>query len=807
MMFHSTDSMSVARKASSLSVSLSAALRRLLLLCVCAAITTTIAPAQGEYDDEGAGPMSVWQQSRQTQWQIQREYIERLKQRAAAEPENVAYQLDLGRAYYWMALERDTQAQAEAEQAFRQILAREPDNAVALAYHGALLGIKVGTNIIPHDQITAVMNRAHEELDRAVRLAPDSVEVRELRGYASFYTPSIFGRDQLAIEDFTRAIELLERSPGTERARAKSHLILGDTYNKMGEAAAARANWERSRELAPNTGLAAAAEARLRSLAEQPAKPDTNLKELVAFFGFLAGLIIFALLSVMVLRDLKRVRRRGMFASLVISLTALIWNAVNLILVMAEAIGAGAAFPPQGWWRSGLLLALALSPIPLGIFAAYRFYQATFIDIVLKRGAALLVLLALSLPFAQLVEARLLSPLLRMTNPALRSIFFTGVWIGLIALYPPLRDYIYGLFDRYLFKRRNRALLLEALDERLYAVTDKASLLRAATDTLRDAFVCKEARFVPKQELSERFSEQLKLKDAVLVRPQVEGGRLEIGLAHGEIKLALSIRVGGELLGAIMLGERAYGQDYLSEDLSLLRAAVSQINRALENMNLHEVRRKHAIAEEELRKLVAESELKALRAQIDPHFFFNALNSVAALISRKPEAAEEMIEDLAELFRHSFKPGHAFITLGEELQLVETYLKIERMRLGEKLQYRKAVSKEALAVRIPALTIQPLVENAVKHGLGGSHEGGVITLSAAVKRDCLNVIVSDTGAGIPASELPQILSRGVGLANVNGRLVGLYGVGAGLRVDSLHGQGTTISFTTPLTAQKAVAVA
>ena len=774
-----------------------------LFLCTC--VFSAHAQGEQQYDEASVSrPLSVWQQSQQAQQQLQREHIERLQHRAAAEPDNIAHRLDLGRAFYWLALERDYQAQSEAEQVYRQILEREPDNAVALAYHGALLGLKLGSNIVPQDQL-AVLTQAHKEQDRAVRLAPDSIEVRELRGYTNFYTPSIFNRDSLAVEDFTRALHLLERSSGTEAPRAKFHLILGDTYNKMGAGGDARANWERTVSLAPNSGLVVAAEARLRSAAEQPVKPDTNFKELIAFFGFLAGTIIFTLLSVMVLRDSRKALRlrHGMFASLLVSLSALLWNGLNFALVTAEAMGALTESFSAGWRSNGWLLALALSPIPFGIFAAHRFYQATFIDIVLKRGAALLVLLGLSLPYAQLIESRLLSPFLQMTNPALRSIFLTALWIGLIAIYPSLRDYIYGLFDFYLFKRRSRARLLETLEEKLQSVTDTESLLKTAAETLKNAFACKEARFVPKHELSERlFERMIGRNDLLLVREQTENDEPETGLTGKDDRLALVICVGnGDFSGAIVLGERAYRQDYLSEDLSSLRAAAAQINRALENIRLHEARRKHAIAEEELRKLVAESELKALRAQIDPHFFFNALNSVTALISRKPAAAEELIEDLADLFRHSFKQSSNFITLGEEMQMVETYLKVEKMRLGEKLQYRKAISSGALSVKIPALTVQPLVENAVKHGIGGLQDGGLVTLSATIKNDCLNIIVSDTGAGIPASELPQILSRGVGLGNVNDRLVRIYKGNTRLNVDSACRQGTTVSFTIPLVMQ------
>jgi two-component system, LytTR family, sensor histidine kinase LytS len=212
----------------------------------------------------------------------------------------------------------------------------------------------------------------------------------------------------------------------------------------------------------------------------------------------------------------------------------------------------------------------------------------------------------------------------------------------------------------------------------------------------------------------------------------------------------------------------------------------------------YEAQRKRAVAEEELRRLLAQAELRALRAQIDPHFFFNALNSVIALIHRDPAAAEELIEDLSDLFRHSFKPSRDFIALGEELNLVETYLKVEKRRFGDKLRFNKVISPEALTARIPALTVQPLVENAVKHGIGDLPEGGQITLSASVKDGLLNIAIADTGVGLPSAQAPQLFKRGVGLSNINERLSALYGAQSRLRIDSQPGQGAIVSFAIPL---------
>ena len=327
--------------------------------------------------DERA-PVLLWEQSRERR----REYVEYLKERSAADPGNRRLLLDLARGYYSMAMEQDVAAIAEAEKLFNRILADEPQNATALAYRGALLGFRLGFGLTPQDQMYALMRESSANLDRAVALAPDDIEIRGIRGYVSIFTPSFAGRNQFAVEDFAHIIRLLERQPSTERRRAELHLTLGDAYRKAGDNENARRSWLRAIELAPGASAAGAAESRLRVVAEQSAGSD--FKEIVAFFGFTIGAAIFAILSFLLLRDLKRARRRraGIRAALFVSLAAFAWNGLNLLSVIFNALGERALGGLRAWRQSEVALIAMLSPIPFGLIAAYRFYKATFMQTV-----------------------------------------------------------------------------------------------------------------------------------------------------------------------------------------------------------------------------------------------------------------------------------------------------------------------------------------------------------------------------------------------------------------------------------------
>ena len=193
-------------------------------------------------------------------------------------------------------------------------------------------------------------------------------------------------------------------------------------------------------------------------------------------------------------------------------------------------------------------------------------------------------------------------------------------------------------------------------------------------------------------------------------------------------------------------------------------AFVSEANR---NLRAEEVRREAAEA------LKVKAELAVLRAQLNPHFLFNTLNSVLGLMSQNTENAKTALTQLAEMLRYALRDypveSDDDVSLREELQFVDTYLALEKLRLGDRLQVEHRIDSEMLACRLPALTIQPLVENAIRHGISPRSRRGTVTLNAERQGNALAIRISDDGLG--AEPERALSASGTGIRTVRQRLV------------------------------------
>lgn len=231
-----------------------------------------------------------------------------------------------------------------------------------------------------------------------------------------------------------------------------------------------------------------------------------------------------------------------------------------------------------------------------------------------------------------------------------------------------------------------------------------------------------------------------------------------------------------------------------------LRWRLAESLREVEEVRLREAR---------LREQAALAELAALQARINPHFFFNTLNTIASLVDEDPRRAGDIVETLAELFRYTFRAAESRpVRLEEELEFVRRYLTIEQARFGERLRVVRDVAPATLGIQVPGLLLQPLVENAVGHGVAPLRRGGTVRIAARLDGEDLVVEVSDDGRGLPAGADP--VRAGHGLDNVRQRLATLYGERGRLSLGAGPGGSGTLAairIPAPATAADPIAAA
>lgn len=202
-----------------------------------------------------------------------------------------------------------------------------------------------------------------------------------------------------------------------------------------------------------------------------------------------------------------------------------------------------------------------------------------------------------------------------------------------------------------------------------------------------------------------------------------------------------------------------------------------------------------------------QAEFQVLKAQINPHFLYNALGTIMALVLKKPDTARVLIKNLSDFMRQTLDRTHEMTTLSEDLAIVRNYLHIEKARFGDRITVIEDIPAELQNEQIPVFSIQPLVENAIRHGLSPLKEGGTIRISAWNSPNGCFVEVSDNGTGIPAAKQSRLLvdepayvsetGQGIGLNNVNKRLKRLFGEESGLRINSKWGEGTRVLIRLP----------
>jgi hypothetical protein len=479
---------------------------------------------------------------------------------------------------------------------------------------------------------------------------------------------------------------------------------------------------------------------------------------LLITIGFLA-LTAVAVTGVAIRRD--RLRRPGgvrMAAAMCLALFAM------------SFVHFGAGHANQAW-SSELLVHHA--GIPLALFVLLQDYRFVLLDAFVRFLAnaflaAILTWLVIQAAF-RLVLVERTAP-----EPLQEALLLIGVCLFLV-FFAWLRNRVQSWLTRAVFRQGSLANLASRVTEG--PATGEEQYLDWAAATIAASVGTEDYAVVSQSEVAAAATLHAPVSAAMFP-------------AAGSLKQAnwaealVPIRLGQGDSRLLVLGRRQGGRRYLGEDLDTLAKAASEIAGRVESLR-----------RQEMNRLVSQAELRALRSQINPHFLFNALNALYGAIPREAAAARRMVLNLAEIFRYSLQSDKAFVPLEQEMQIVRAYLELEQCRLASRLDVQIEVDDAALQIPIPAMSIQPLVENAVKHGVALRVEPGYVRIKAQCRNEELRISVENSASG-RAAETPV---TGVGLQNVRRRLEICYGAGADLRF-SPGMEFTTVEIRIPLVA-------
>jgi two-component system, LytTR family, sensor kinase len=442
------------------------------------------------------------------------------------------------------------------------------------------------------------------------------------------------------------------------------------------------------------------------------------------------------------------------------------WRAVMLLFSVPMAlIAVGIGAPVNSTLRTTSLLLSQQWVIPVAVWLAITLAKTHYADVVLKRSLTVVGSVAMAaavvwhLPGLQL---------------GIDTVWLSLAGAVLLMIAPSGYHALEFCVDRLLLRRPAYRPLLQQFVAQSRRTANQEELLALASRCVDDALHA-EARFVADHE---PVSPAQATTERIVLRGQQSAYRL-------------------------LLTPHSGARALLQAEHLFLDGVAAETGYRLEALEFERERSERRLREERLQHAATQAELRALRAQVDPHFLFNTLNTITELISTDAQLAETMTERLCRFFRYTLsRQDRLYSTLDEELEFVRHYLDIEQVRFSERLRVEIRKDDGLGQQIVPSLLLQPLVENSVRHGLAPKLGGGSVIVTASRNGDQVCLLVADDGVGIRADN-NRLSSRGhgVGLQNVRERLRALYGDAAQVSVDSAPDQGTRIKLLFPFDAQ------
>lgn len=399
--------------------------------------------------------------------------------------------------------------------------------------------------------------------------------------------------------------------------------------------------------------------------------------------------------------------------------------------------------------------------IPLAFAMLYRDHRFALADIFLKQALTLLALVALVFSLYTALEPTLA----RGGSPAV-TLLLAG-WVATALAFPLLRRGVVRFVDRVVLSRADYGALVDRVAVAVQSAATAEDVLARACEALASALNATSVEWEPHD---------------LQPRAGLDAGSIAVWTAEAPHYL-------------LRIGRLAGGRRLLSGDLAVAERVAAIVARRIDALRLTEERYERRLHEQEMVSLATEAELRALRAQVNPHFLFNTLTTLGYLIQHAPPRALATLMRLTTLLRGVLRSDGEFTTLGRERELIACYLDIERERFEERLQTTIDIPDALCSLPVPALIVQPLVENAVKHGIAKAVAGGRVSVTARLDTrppaPVLLVEVTNTGAPLGSGHSED--SNGVGLQLVERRLQACYGGAGSVTLARNEPAGTTVA--------------
>ncbi len=427
-------------------------------------------------------------------------------------------------------------------------------------------------------------------------------------------------------------------------------------------------------------------------------------------------------------------------------------------------------FSPR--WCAVLTVVKEQAPFLTLIGTIFFFARFRAADVLIKSALKITAGTALALTGALVISKLLLHPGVPLAVDPMCLLLTVALLGLLLLLYVGASDAVTFAVDRWVLPRPDYRASLRELCNELNTLDAEPAIFTAA----------------------EKLIESL-LQLQVRVLPQPSGASLD------DCDIEAPVRVRGEETHILSVTPGRGRCSMLNADVRFLEDAAAVVGGRIEALLAERERTERLAREAKLLQLAAESELKALRAQINPHFLFNSLNTIADLIVTDPAKAEIVTVQLAKVFRHVLLYSDRQMTaVSEEIEFLRTYLRIEEVRFGPRLNVRMDLDPSVGGAHVPSLILQPVVENAIKHGLAPKIGTGHLHIRAARDGRFVKLEVEDDGVGF-APLAPGTARRGVGLKIIAERLKTLYQAGASLTFESGKTPGSLVTILIPLEAE------